>query len=38
MLIVILSILIVLIVVGIHSYAQRNAPREPFYIDIEEEG
>jgi hypothetical protein len=35
MVIVGLALLIVLIVCGIHSYTQKNVPREPFYIDLE---
>jgi hypothetical protein len=37
MLIVGLALLIILVVVGIHSYTQRNAPREPFYLNLEDE-
>jgi hypothetical protein len=35
MIIVGLALLMVLIVCGIHSYTQKDAPREPFYIDLE---
>lgn len=37
MIIVVLAILIVLIVVGINCYELKDAPREPFYLDIEGE-
>lgn len=37
MVIVGLALLIVLVVCGIHSWTQKDAPREPFYLDIEGE-
>jgi hypothetical protein len=36
MVIVGLALLIVLLVVAAHSYTRKDAPREPFYIDLEE--